>query len=99
MAVRPQLDTTVSPPLSPAARQSLYSAKDLLNFLGCEHCSALDLQVRARDLPAPEAVDDPYLKLLIEKGNTHERAYLETLRSQGRSIREIARVDSIDEMA
>jgi uncharacterized protein len=76
----------------------LYSAKDLINFLGCRHSTALDLEVASRRLPAPEAVDDPYLALLQTKGNDHERAYLEKLKSEGRSVREIVRVVSLDAM-
>src|ERR1043165_3269349 len=75
----------------------LYSAKDLINFLGCPHSVALDLDVAARALRAPEAVDDPYLELLQQKGIAHERAYLEKLKAAGKSVREIERVP-LDEM-
>ena len=57
------------------------SAKDLINFLGCQHSTALDLDVAARVLHAPEETEDAYLGLLKEKGNAHERAYLETLKA------------------
>ncbi len=77
----------------------LYSARDLVNFLGCDHCTALDLVVREGALHAPEPADDEYLDLLKEKGLTHERRYLETLRDQGKSIREIPRLESLDETA
>jgi uncharacterized protein len=76
----------------------LYSAKDLINFLGCQHSTALDLDVAARVLHAPDEAEDAYLELLKDKGNDHERAYLATLKAQGKSVREIARVDSLDEM-
>ena len=76
----------------------LYSAKDLINFLGCHHSVALDLDVAARAPGAPEDVEDAYLKLLQDKGNAHERAYLEKLKAEGKSVREIARVKSLDEM-
>ncbi|MFL5614846.1 MAG: TM0106 family RecB-like putative nuclease [Gemmatimonadaceae bacterium] len=77
----------------------LYSAKDLLNFLGCEHSTALDLVVRTGQLAVPEPVEDEYLGLLKNKGITHEECYLASLREQGKSIREIARVESHAEMA
>src|SRR5262245_37560443 len=74
------------------------SAKDLINFLGCQHSTALDLDVAARVLHAPEAIEDAYLELLKEKGNAHERAYLEKLKAQGKCVREIQRADSLGEM-
>ena len=76
----------------------LYSAKDLINFLGCKHSTALDLEVAARALRAPEPVEDAYVKLLQDKGTTHEGAYLEKLKAEGKSVREIERVKSLDEM-
>jgi uncharacterized protein len=79
--------------------RALYSAKDLLNFLGCEHCTALDLVVRRGELAVPDPADDEYLGLLKNKGFRHEESYLVSLRDQGKSIREIARVESHAEMA
>lgn len=76
----------------------LFSAKDLINFLGCRHSTALDLEVATGALNAPDDTEDPYLKLLQAKGNAHERAHLEKLTSEGRSIREIERVASQHEM-
>ncbi len=84
--------------MQPDGAAVLYSAKDLINFLGCQHSTALDLQVAARALRAPEGVEDGYLDLLKAKGNAHERAYLEKLKAEGRSVREITRVESLDEM-
>jgi uncharacterized protein len=81
------------------AGRVLYSAKDLVNFLGCEHCTALDLLVIGDSLGYPQSQNDEYLELLKKKGITHERGYLETLRAQGKTIREIERVDSLAEMA
>jgi uncharacterized protein len=78
---------------------SLYSAKDLINFLGCEHCTALDLLVQLESIQPAKPAEDEYLDLLKSKGITHEARYLETLRSQGKAIREIARLPSLDEMA
>lgn len=76
----------------------LFSAKDLINFLGCRHSTALDLRVVAQTLRAPESAEDPYVALLQTKGTTHEKAYLERLKAEGRTVREIARVNSMDEM-
>lgn len=65
----------------------LFSASDLVNFLGCAHATALDL----RQLVAPVAVppDDDQAVLLQENGIAHERAYLGRLRAEGRSVVEI----------
>jgi uncharacterized protein len=66
----------------------LYSASDLVNFLGCAHSTVLDLrhlEVRA-ELPRET---DKYLELLQIKGLEHERAYLEILKSSGRTVAEI----------
>ena len=77
----------------------LYSAKDLLTFLGCTHSSALDHQLAGGAITADDEGDDPYLELLKEKGNAHEAQYLDVLKREGRSVREIARVASLEEMA
>jgi len=66
---------------------TLFSASDLVNFMGCSHATFLDLA----NLSAPRAFprDDDATKLLQEKGIEHERAYLERLRSENRTIVEI----------
>jgi uncharacterized protein len=82
-----------------ADQRPLYSASDLVNFLGCEHCTALDLAVLVGGHPPPASSEDEHLGLLQSKGIEHERRYLEKLRGEGRSIRAIARSESLDEMA
>jgi predicted RecB family nuclease len=66
----------------------VYSATDLVNFLGCRHASFLD----RRNLDEPMAVgeEDPMLVLLQEKGIAHERRYLEKLKAEGRQVVEVA---------
>lgn len=66
---------------------TLFSASDLVNFMGCAHSTVLDLrQLTDRvELPA----DDDQAKLLQEKGLEHERAFLERLKAEGRSVIEI----------
>src|SRR5687767_11445760 len=81
------------------ATGALYSAKDLLNFLSCVHCTALDLRCAGGAVDTPAENSDPYLDLLKRKGNEHEQRYLESVRANGCSVREIARVESIDTMA
>ncbi len=65
----------------------LYSASDLVNFLGCRHATFLDL----RQLADPVTFDaDPTThELLQKKGLAHERAHLKRLRADGRRIAEI----------
>src|SRR5688572_18041816 len=77
----------------------LYSATDLLTFLGCRHSTALDREVLGGSAGFPDQGEDEYLGLLKKKGLEHEQAYLETLRAESASITEIARIDSIEEMA
>jgi predicted RecB family nuclease len=73
----------------------LYSASDLVTFLGCRHATFLDR--RQLDAPVPLGDADPYLALLQQKGIEHERAYLERLRDEGREIVEIAGDGSLED--
>jgi len=62
----------------------IWSATDLVNFLGCRHATFLDR--RHLDQPMALASADPLLALLQEKGLAREHRYLELLRKQGRSV-------------
>src|SRR6516165_6214200 len=73
----------------------IFSATDLATFLGCRHATFLDR--RQLDDPVPLAPDDPYLKLLQEKGREHERAYGDKLRAQGLELVEIPDEGSLEE--
>ena len=53
------------------ANKPLYSATDLLNFLGCDHATALDMQIMSDGLARPTGDEDAYLEILKEKGNAH----------------------------
>jgi predicted RecB family nuclease len=77
----------------------LYSATDLLNFLGCTHATSLDFDLMGGGLAAPTTQDDGYLEILKEKGLDHERRYLEKLKAEGRVVVEIERDPSIEAMA
>ena len=66
---------------------TLFSASDLVNFMGCAHATFLDL--RNLDAPVAFPAEDAQTQLLQEKGFEHERAYLERLRAEGRSVVEI----------
>ena len=74
---------------------TLYSASDLVNFMGCTHATVLDL----RHLVAPVELppDGDQAKLLQERGLEHERAYLKRLREQGLATVEIDGDGSIEE--
>jgi predicted RecB family nuclease len=75
----------------------LYSASDLVNFMGCGHATTLDV----RQLTTPVAFPEPdaQTKLLQDKGIEHERAYLESLRAEGRRIVEIPADDGLEHRA
>ena len=68
----------------------LYSATDLIAYLGCTHATALDALVLSGELAAGEEIADEYLDLLKKKGIEHERRHLDALRAGGRSISEIS---------
>jgi predicted RecB family nuclease len=69
------------------------SATDLVGYLECDHLATLELG-RARGLWAPPPHrTDPTLDLLRQKGDEHERRFLERQRAAGRTITEIARPD------
>lgn len=65
----------------------LFSASDLVNFLGCEHASMLDLA----NLDAPHSFDDDSeeTQLLQRLGIAHEIAYLDQLKDEGKVVAEI----------
>jgi predicted RecB family nuclease len=62
----------------------IYSATDLVRFLGCEHLTSLD----ALNLESPlEAGDEDEMDRLIQNlGIEHERAYLQSLRDENRTV-------------
>jgi predicted RecB family nuclease len=76
---------------------TLFSASDLVNFMGCAHASVLDLHqlVTPVDLPP----DDSQARLLQEKGFEHERAYLAQLRTEGKTVAEILGDEDIEAKA
>ncbi|EIJ77001.1 MAG: uncharacterized protein C75L2_00630004 [Leptospirillum sp. Group II 'C75'] len=65
----------------------IYSASDLIHFLACRHHTFLDII----DLQSPlsKAESDPEAELLQEKGEEHEKAYLQKLKSNGHQVLEI----------
>lgn len=62
---------------------TLFSASDLVNFMGCAHATVLDL--RQLEEPVGFPPDNEQAMLLQEKGLEHERTYLESLRAEGQN--------------
>lgn len=77
--------------------QTIFSASDLVNFMGCAHATVLD--IRNLVSPVTFAEDDENAVLLQEKGIEHERAYLQRLQDEGRSVIEIAATGTLEERA
>ena len=67
----------------------IVSATDLVGFLECDHLTTLELGRIAGRWERPHQREDPEVLLLQERGDAHERAFLERLRSDGKTIREI----------
>src|SRR5215208_313589 len=64
------------------------SPSDVTAFLACEHLTTLSLARARGELERPEVVNEQ-AELIFRKGLEHERAYVESLRAEGRTIREI----------
>ena len=71
-----------------SAGKRLYAATDIVNFLECEHLTALDLQ--HLETPLQKAVDDEQAELIKNKGFAHEAAYVKKLREQHSGFIDIA---------
>ena len=61
------------------------SPTDLGNHLACAHLTQLELRVQRGELERPH-VDDPYGRIIMDKGNEHEGAYLARLEADGLRI-------------
>ena len=66
-----------------------FSPTDLNAFLACEHLTTLQLGVARGEFAKPRR-QNPHADLIRRKGEAHEAAYLDRLRSDGRGITEIA---------
>jgi len=73
----------------------LLSATDLINYLECAHLTRLDLEVVRGDTVLEETRTDA-ADLVARKGDEHERAYLESLRTAGRDVVEIESEPGLD---
>jgi predicted RecB family nuclease len=70
------------------AEEIVLSATDLANHLSCTHLTELDRLVVEGQLQKPYR-KDPTLEVLIERGNVHEKSYVDALRAKGKSVVEI----------
>jgi predicted RecB family nuclease len=68
----------------------LFSATDLMRFMGCAHATALDLMRLRGEGPTP-GEDTEDAALLQKQGDAHEAAHLERLKTEGKSVVEIER--------
>jgi uncharacterized protein len=76
-------------------QQLVFSASDLVTFVGCRHATVLDR--RQLDTPVQVTQDDEYLKLLQEKGLEHERRLRDRLRTGGRQVSEIPQEGALED--
>lgn len=72
----------------------LFSATDLMRFMGCAHATSLDLMRLHGNGPEPRE-DSEDAALLQAQGDAHEAAHLARLKAQGRSVVEIMRGDLV----
>lgn len=70
----------------------LFSATDLMRFMGCAHATRLDLMRLRGEGPEPRE-DSEDAALLQKQGDAHEAAHLARLKAAGRAVAEIARGD------
>jgi predicted RecB family nuclease len=61
------------------------SATDLANHLGCKHLTQLNRLVATNQLKKPDW-SDPALAILAKRGEEHENAYVDFLRSRGLTV-------------
>ena len=66
----------------------VYSATDLVGFLECDHLASLEKAAAAGHLPRPMRAD-PLLDRIAQRGELHEARFLESLRAEGVTVREI----------
>ncbi len=72
----------------------IVSASDLVGYLACDHLASLELGRIQGRWEKPHHRTDPELDLLREKGDAHEKAYLERHRAAGRTIYEVVNRDA-----
>ena len=71
------------------------SATDLSNFLSCRHRTALEMAAARGKRKRPH-FHDPLLEILFKRGLDHEKRYIQSLESAGRSILDLVDVKDPD---
>ncbi len=75
--------------------RTIFSASDLVNFMGCVHATKFDTINLTEPTTFPP--DDDGAVLLQQKGIEHELAFLSRLRGEGRSIAEIPTAGTLEQ--
>ena len=70
----------------------LFSATDLMRFMGCDHATTLELMHLRGEGPEP-GEDSEDAVLLQKQGDAHEAAHLQRLKANGKGVVEISRSD------
>jgi len=73
-------------------RDLVLSATDLSNFLGCRRRTGLDMAVAYGKLDRPHQ-DDLLLDLLWQRGEEHEKHFVDSLREEHRTLIDLDHVD------
>src|SRR2546421_11540370 len=71
----------------------LLSPSDLSNYLACPHLTTLELETAHTRRTKPH-IREALAQLVADKGDLHERRYLEYLRAGGREILEVELTES-----
>jgi predicted RecB family nuclease len=79
-------------------RAILLSPSDVSNYLACEHLTALSIAAARGEIVEPDA-SSGQTALVFRKGLEHERAYLERLRAEGKSVAVVPEEGSLGERA
>ena len=76
----------------------LFSASDLMKFMGCRHATSLDIAyMNGAKIKPREDTDDA--QLLQKQGDAHEASHLLELKEAGHTIAEIERTDIVSDAA
>lgn len=66
-------------------KDPILSATDLSDFLSCRHRTALEMAAASGKKKRPYR-NDPFLKLLWERGKEHEKKYVDSLHASGLNV-------------
>ncbi len=66
------------------------SPTDLADFLACRHKTTLEREAVQGERERPDSSDDPFIKLLQQRGQEHERRYVDSLRARGLTVEDLS---------